>query len=278
MSLDKFVEGEETPSGPPLLTSKNWKHFLEKYGIFSDSLWLIGARDKSGGHGSLHHGGFIPQLPRQGILRFTKPFELVIDGFLGYGTTLIECKRWGRNGIGVELSHKMADLATSRVTKEPDPYKVTVKIVEGDSTKEDFDALIKDSGFENASLVILHPPYHDIIKYDDDLRNLCNASDLESFLKMYRDVVKNSTSPLKKEGYLEVVIGDKYVSGEWIPLGFYVMRETMDEGFKLKSICIKNIEETMAKRHMINLWKFRTLKSGSHFFKHEYILFFQKRA
>jgi len=201
---------------------------------------------------------------------------MVIDAFLGYGTTLIECRRWGRHGIGVELSPKLVELAASRIREEPNPYGVKTDIVEGDSTKEDFDSLIKEAGFENASLVILHPPYHDIIRYDEDQRNLCNAPNIESFLQMYREVVRRSTIPLKHRGYVEVVIGDKYEKGEWIPLGFYVMQATMDEGLRLKSICVKNIEETMAKRHMINLWKYRTLKSGSHFFKHEYIIFFQK--
>ena len=261
---------------PPDLTSKNWKTFIEEYNIFSDSLWLIGSRDKSGGHQSLHHGGFIPQLPRQGILRFTKPYDLIIDGFLGYGTSLIECKRWGRNGIGVELSEKMSKLAKMRIDSEPNPYNVKTKIVVGDSTKENLRSQIKEIGVKNASLVILHPPYHDIIKYDDDQRNLCMAPDMKTFLKMFKEVVKKTTQPLKKKGYLQVVIGDKYFKGEWVPLAFNVMQTTMNEGFKLKSICIKNIEETIAKRHMINLWKYRTLMTGSHFFKHEYIFFFQK--
>jgi tRNA1(Val) A37 N6-methylase TrmN6 len=267
---------EEEQKEPPELTSENWNEFVEKYGIFTNSLWLIGARDSSGGHKDLHHGGFIPQLPRQGILRFTRPRELVLDAFLGYGTTLIECKRWGRSGIGVEVSHELAELATKRVNEEPNPYGVSVKIVEGDSTQMDFESLVRGAGFETASLVVLHPPYHDIIKYNGDPRNLCNAPDLGSFTQMYRKVVERSTSPLKPRGYLELVIGDKYQAGEWIPLSFYLMQATMEMGFKLKSVCIKNITETMAKKNQTNLWKYRTLKWGTHFFKHEYILFFEK--
>jgi len=77
-----------------------WKAYDE---IITDSLWLIGSRDKSGAHTAELHGNFIPQIPHQAILRYTKRGEIVLDTFLGSGTTLIECKRLGRRRIGVEL-------------------------------------------------------------------------------------------------------------------------------------------------------------------------------
>lgn len=77
-----------------------WKAYNE---IITDSLWLIGSRDKSGAHTAELHGNFIPQIPHQAMLRYTKRGEIVLDTFLGNGTTLIECKRLGRHGSGVEL-------------------------------------------------------------------------------------------------------------------------------------------------------------------------------
>ncbi len=49
------------------------------------------------------------------------------------------------------------------------------------------------------------------------------------------------------------------------------------DGLRLKAICVKNFEETMAKRRQIHLWRYRVLKSGTYFFKHEYVIFFQKK-
>jgi len=66
-----------------------WKAYDE---IITDSLWLIGSRDKSGAHTAELHGNFIPQIPHQAMLRYTKRGEVVLDTFLGSGTTLIECK------------------------------------------------------------------------------------------------------------------------------------------------------------------------------------------
>ena len=46
-----------------------WKAYDE---VITDSLWLIGSRDKAGAHTAELHGGFISQIPRQVMLRYTK--------------------------------------------------------------------------------------------------------------------------------------------------------------------------------------------------------------
>jgi DNA modification methylase len=262
--------------GPPFLDLKNWLNFIKQYEIITESLWLIPHRDDSGVFEKLHHGEFIPQIPRQVILRFTKPYDLVVDPFVGYGTTLVECQRLGRNGIGVELEHEIAEIARRRIAQELNVYGVRVEVIEGDSQRLNFRELLAARGFEKASLIIAHPPYHDIIKYGPSEENLANKPSLQSFLEAYGKVLDQVLQVLSKGGYFVLVIGDKYSKGEWVPLGFYTMNETMKRGLKLKAICVKNIEETMAKRGQIHLWKYRTLKSGTYFFKHEYIMFFRK--
>ena len=71
---------------------KNWKEL----DVWVDSLWLISARDKSGKHKNIYHGNFIPQIPNQLIRRFTKENDLVLDVFLGSGTSLYECESLNR--------------------------------------------------------------------------------------------------------------------------------------------------------------------------------------
>jgi DNA modification methylase len=224
----------------------------------------------------LHHGEFIPQIPRQAILRFTKPYDLVIDPFVGYGTTLVECLRLGRNGIGVELENHILEVARHRICEEPNPYGSKVEALQGNSRKIDFGKILSKKGFDRATLIITHPPYHNIIKYGSDPRNLVNSPTIEDFIRGYCEVLENVLPILRKEGYYILVIGDKYTKGEWIPLGFYLMSETLKRQMRLKGICAKNIEETMAKRRKIHLWQYRTLMSNTYFFKHEYVIFFQK--
>jgi SAM-dependent methyltransferase len=267
---------------PPFLDlDKDFKEilsFIERYEIQVDSLWIIPRRDNSGSLRKFHHGEFIAQIPRQAILRFTKPYDLILDPFVGYGTTLVECVRLGRHGIGVEIEPEIASSAKMRIASEFNLYDVRVEVIEGDSRKLDFQNILNERGFKEANLVISHPPYHDIIKYGKNPANLCNIPTIEGFLKAYGEVLDNILKVLSRGGYYVLVIGDKYTKGEWIPLGFYVMNETLRRGLRLKAICVKNFEETMGKRGQIHLWKFRTLKWGTYFFKHEYVMFFQKNV
>jgi len=117
------------------LNLKNWKEYQD---IITDSLWIIGERDKSGAHRGDYHGNFIPQIPNQLMRRFTKKGDVVLDTFLGSGTTLIECKRLGRNGIGIELLPKIAELAKQRISQESlFDSKVFAETLVADSTKKE---------------------------------------------------------------------------------------------------------------------------------------------
>lgn len=84
---------------------KRWKEYDE---VLTDSLWIVPKRDTSGAHVSEYWGNFVPQIPRQMMIRYTKRNDWVLDVFAGSGTTLIECRRLGRNGLGIELNPKVA--------------------------------------------------------------------------------------------------------------------------------------------------------------------------
>lgn len=46
---------------------------------------------------------------------FTNPEDLILDPFMGSGTTLVACAKMGRRGIGIELDPKYFDIAVKRV-------------------------------------------------------------------------------------------------------------------------------------------------------------------
>lgn len=249
--------------------------------VLTDSLWIIPERDKSGAHSGEYHGNFIPQIPRQMMVRYTKKHDVVLDAFLGSGTTLIECRRLGRHGIGIELIHSVAQKAQMAISREKNLDQVQTVVIEGDTREPETTDRIKNAlreiGKPQVQLLILHPPYHDIVKFSKDPRDLCNAPSLEAFLDSFSSALRNVSPFLENSRYLALVIGDKYTLGEWVPLGFYTMQRIMQEGYKLISIIVKNMEGNRAKRNLQNLWRVRALRGGFYIFKHEYVMVFKKK-
>jgi len=251
-----------------------WKEYDD---LRTDSLWIIDKRDSTGVHTAGYWGNFIPQIPNQMLKRYTKKGDWVLDTFAGCGTTLIESQRLGRNGIGIELQEAVAQKARELISYEPNKYSVVTEVVTGDSIEVDFKEILAKHKQKTVQFLIMHPPYFDIIKFSNNPRDLSNAPSVDKFLEMMNSIVDNASSVLEKGRYLALVIGDKYSKGEWIPLGFLTMNEIIKRSFILKSIIVKNFEETTAKRNQKELWRYRALVGGFYIFKHEYIFVFKKK-
>lgn len=244
--------------------------------IWTDSLWLIPERDKSGKHDGFYHGNFVPQIPRQIISRYTKENDVVFDPFLGSGTTAYEAEILGRNFVGVDIQPELVNHVNSKV----DDKKFFSKNIVGDSMNDltftNIKNILAKQKRESVQLAILHPPYADIIRFSDKEGDLSSAKSLDEFLHGFSEVVKNTIKILEKGRYLAVVMGDKYTRGQWVPLGFYCMNEVQKLGLALKSIIIKDVQGNRAKQNKEAIWKYRALSSDYYIFKHEYILIFKK--
>lgn len=252
-----------------------WKEYGD---ILTDSLWLFDRRDASGAHRAGYWGNFVPQIPHQLMRRYTRRGDLVIDPFAGSGTTLIEGRRLGRHAIGVELQAEVVEQTRATLAAEPDRHGSVCALEVGDSTAFDWRAALGRYGRRSAQLAILHPPYFDIIRFSDDPRDLANAPSVDLFLDRLGDTVSCAAEALDRGRYLALVIGDKYSRGDWIPLGFMAMNVVLRCGFSLKSIVVKNFEDTTGKRNQKELWRYRALAGGFYVFKHEYIFLFKKKS
>ncbi len=257
------------------LNIDNWKQL----DIDVNSLWIINERDKSGKHKNIYHGNFIPQIPNQLIRRFTKENDLVLDVFLGSGTSLYECENLNRKFIGLDINQKMIDYVNSQMTNSSfKNFSIHYCDVTNETqTKNEIEKGLSVLKEKNAQLMLFHPPYMDIVKFTDNPNDLSKIDDLKTFVNTFVSVCNNTLSFLAKNRYFALVIGDVYKNGEVIPLSFYLM-DAIKRNFKtkLKGIIVKNIEGNKGKLGKTGIWTYRAMNSDYYIFKHEYIFVFKK--
>jgi DNA modification methylase len=275
------IENKRSSKAPknPLYSDIDLNRWREYDHVWTDSLWLIDARDRTGGHQLDYHGNFVPQIATQTYLRYTKTNDVVLDMFLGSGTSAIEAVQLDRRLIGIELK---ADLVAAVCAKIPAHLlNDRIHILQGDSTSEKALSQVRSAlatmGMEYVQLLILHPPYYDILKFSDDVEDLSNATNLEAFLALFETTARHGFELLEPGRFAALIIGDKYTKGELIPLGFYCMERMQRAGFRAKGIVVKNITgNELGKGRSSNLWRYRALAGGYYIFKHEYVIIFQK--
>lgn len=259
------------------LDLENWRDYDD---LWTDSLWDIPSRAKGDGHKLDYHGNFVPQICTQTFQRFSKAGEVVLDLFLGSGTSAIEAVRLDRRCLGVELQSRMVEHVRERLPEAVQDGRVV--LLQGDSaqatTRDRVRATMREAwGQDCADLLMLHPPYADIIQFSEDEADLSNAADTETFLATFERVARHGYELLRPGRFAVLVIGDKYAKSELVPLGFLCMQKMMEVGFVAKSIVVKNIAgNEVAKGRAGNLWRYRALKGGFYIFKHEYVIIFRK--
>lgn len=258
------------------LDLSRWKEYEE---VETDSLWIIPSRANGNGHKLEYHGNYVPQIATQLLTRFTRTDDVVLDLFLGSGTTAIEAENLGRRCIGMDIQPALVEQVSERVSLTIRSDRAALLC--GDSAsregRDDIEQVLRRWGRDGVQFLLLHPPYHDIIRFTDSPADLSNAPDTDAFLEMFRRVAENGYALLEPGRYAAVIIGDKYAKGELIPLGFLCMQIMQEAGFRLKSIIVKNITgNEKGKGRDSNLWRYRALKGGFYLFKHEYILLCQK--
>ena len=89
-------------------TSYKWNKDCAKY----LSIWEINPSPKEG-----HPASFPSEIPKRCIKAFTHNNDLVLDPFMGSGTTLVAAKELGRKAIGIDIEEKYCEIAVNRIEK-----------------------------------------------------------------------------------------------------------------------------------------------------------------
>ena len=254
----------------------SWKDYSH---VKTDTWWEFASRDNTHGHSNEYHGNYIPQIAQQLYERFTKKGDVVLDLFLGSGTSAIEALNMGRRCIGVELKQEQVDIVSNKFT--PKELVTSVNLIcensASDTVKDKIQARLDVMRSAKAQFLMLHPPYDDIIKFSDKKEDLSNCASTEDFYDLFKKVAQNGYDMLEKGRFAALIIGDEYKNGEIVPLSSDCANKMREIGFKMKAVIVKNMEgNERAKGKTANLWRYRALNGGFYIFKHEYIYVFQK--
>jgi len=255
---------------------KNWniKAFQpEKYSPEEWTVWSFPDRGNWATHVGNYRGNWSPYIPRNLIDRYTKRGELVCDPMMGSGTTLVECKLMGRQGIGVDVNLNAVMVAMNRLdfTYSPldqDYQQGTIQIYQGDARSLD---KIRD---EDVDLVATHPPYCGIVPYTkSQAGGDLSALKMPDFMSEMGKVAHECLRILKPNRYCAILIGDTRKHCHYIPINIGVLCKFLESGFILKEDIIKLQHKTKSTRE-----KWRGHKYDFYKIAHEHLYVFRKPA
>jgi len=158
------------------------------------------------------------------IRYFTKKNQIVLDPFVGIGSTLKACAVDGRKGIGIELNTEFANLTQERLNTEVKELFTNVedqKVLVGDARVR-----LTELKSESVDFVVTSPPYWAILKktdhkvrqeriaqglstnYGEDPNDLANIGCYEDFLQELTKVFIECNRILRPEKYMAIIVSD----------------------------------------------------------------------
>jgi len=242
------------------------------------SVWSFKQRGNWATHSGEYRGNWSPYIPRNVILKYSEPGELVLDYFCGAGTTVVECKLLGRKCISFDINEKAIELAKKNIDFSIEPRQLTFidekshlevyepKLSVGDARNLSF---LQDNSID---LICAHPPYANIIHYTDSKEGDLSFFDIDDFLKEMSKVARESFRVLKPGRQCAILIGDTRRKKHVIPLGFKFINVYLDAGFKLRELVIKRQHNCKT----TGFWYANSIKYNFLLLAHEYLPIFEK--
>ena len=235
------------------------------YSLQKTSIWSFPNRGSWATHKGDYRGNWSPHIPRNLILKYTNENELVLDCFVGSGTTMIECKELNRNGIGIDINPTAISITKQRTSYQSNNNS-TLNIYLANAKKMD---CITDNSID---FICTHPPYADIIRYSDSILDDISLHNYNDFLLEMHRVAEECYRVLKPNHYCSFMIGDIRKNGNVIPLGFKLMEEFSKSKFILKEIIIKEQHNCKYTSYWLNNDSMKRM----YLLAHEYIFIMKK--
>lgn len=251
-----------------------WEFFYEKRDI----------RDKN-----VHPAVFPIGLPKKCIALFTHKGELVLDPFVGIGTTLLAAQDLDRNAVGFDLKQEYVEFATKRLTQTKlFPQKASEQIAICDEAYR-IPEYFKE---KTISLCVTSPPYSNILnrprrnksirgdlrrnehylkiqQYSDDPRDLGTMKAPE-YAKALEEIYAGILPLMRLKAHCVINVTDLWWKNKRIPIHVYVIEALQRAGFELRNIVIWDRRKLVNKVGIFG-WPNNYITLGTTF---EYILDF----
>jgi len=187
------------------LDPAKWREYSQHQFLQFYSVWPATRRHDPlfGVNGTIYSGCFPLMVPINCILRYTKESEVVLDPFVGSGSTLVACATLRRQGIGVDINpeaerakEKRFKLVLEKDSSLADWIKKQ-RFIQGDSRNLSF---IPDSSID---LIVAHPPYLDMMDYGEK----GTYTDVKEYSSFLEDSLKEMLRVLKPGRFCCIQIG-----------------------------------------------------------------------
>ncbi|MGH2638138.1 MAG: DNA methyltransferase, partial [Rhabdochlamydiaceae bacterium] len=232
---------------------------------------------------SLKHPAMFPSMLVERLINSltTKNQDIVLDPFLGSGSTLIAARRLGKRGIGCELSSEYLSLFKQRLSQNSfwDEEEDNLRILQGDAREE-----LQGVEPNSVDITITSPPYWDILnrKRTADYKEIRhygnNDGDLgiipsyHAFLGEVGKVFREVHRAMKPNSYCVIVVMDLRKKDKFFPFHCDIARMMDGLGFIYDDMIIWNRQSEYNNLRPLGYpYVFRVNKV------HEFVLIFKTR-
>jgi DNA modification methylase len=262
------------------LSPKEWMKY--QIGVWQFYYEGRDVRDKK-----VHPATFPISLAKRAIELFTHKGELVLDPFVGSGTTLVAANDLDRNALGTDLSERYVEFANSRLPRIGsvcDQLAMTADAREIPSVLED----------ESVSLIFTSPPYANLLnrkrknksrrgdqrknnqymqveQYSQDARDLGTMA-LDDYTEAMGEIFADLLPLLKRRAHCVINVPDMWWEDQRITIHVALIEKMRHVGYELRNTIIWD-RTNIVNRIGIFGWPSNYITMGTTF---EYLLDFWK--
>ena len=228
------------------MTAKEW--IRSQLGVWQFTYEARDIRDKS-----VHPATFPISLARKIIELFTHQGELVLDPFVGSGTTLVAAQDLNRNAVGFDLHEAYVDLCIQRLASNNFFNKAQQLAIQDDAKY-----IPEYLGPETVGLIWTSPPYANLLnrkrknksrrdrnngqlgqieQYSQDPRDL-GTMPLEQYTNEMGEIFECLLPLLKPKAHCVINVPDMWWENKRITIHVALVEELRKRGYELRNTII----------------------------------------